>query len=101
MQVKLMEGLFSSSLCEVQVAENGLLLTASEGKELCIPYTQLRHIDISGKQDRRKRLRIETDAAVYEGQFPTDEDAAVFLDRLRQLKGCYVDIRLDLDPARG
>ena len=101
MQVKLMEGLFSNRLCELQAAEDGLLLTASEGKELCIPYTQLRHIDITGKQDQRKSLRIETDAAVYEGQFPTDEDAAAFLDLLRRLKGCYVDIRLDLDSARG
>ena len=98
MQVRLMEDLFGAELYELFAEDDCLMFFGPAGRSIRIPFTELRHLSVEGPGADRKRFVLECTSGIYEGRFAGREDADALIHLLSEKCGCYMDIRMDMDP---
>ncbi len=89
MTLKLLSGMFRSTLCTVSVTGKGIcILPNSSGeKESLLAFSTIKDIFVSQNGTMQARLEITTDDGIVSGVFEKQSDVNDFLEQIRVKAG--------------
>ena len=98
MKVRLKQDLFQTTVYDLEVTAEAVVLTSPDGEEKSIPFTSICSFAAEGTGEDRKHFTMETEESLYEGTFLQKGDAEFLYRLLCEKKKNYVYIRLESEP---
>lgn len=96
MQVKLIEGMFQSDVCNLSITDEGVVFFKPDRSDVVVPFTEICNFNLEDRGGKKQRFVLQTFSREYEGFFFKEEDAIKTIQLLKNKCNCYVDVHLDM-----